>query len=692
MLIKNILLGSCFLLGLTSSGQNITFEIANARITNDGSNSFYEADVVVSTDTDYKLGDNGVFLDYNTAAFGSSIVSIPGAVDVPHPESPFNAASEYLNDHYLFGGGLAGYTKVVNNSTSSLFFIGFAQAIPNTDYPTVTASGSPHRLFSFKIQYVDVNEPANITFNALTLSGNNFTADEGSGPTEITGVSADDSGAAPSFVWTGASSGDWNTAGNWSSNLVPTDKVLIPSGLTNYPTATSAVTVNEMTLEDGTSFIAQSTFSGTVIYKRNLSTSNWYIVSSPVSGQDTDDFVSANNLEASVANPGNIALGSYNTGTNDWSYYNGDTGSATLGSGTGYSVNLDAASGDITFTGSMITDDLTPINLDITGSGFNLVGNPYPSYLNSASLLTTSTGSLDSQTLWIWDQSANAGSGAYMTKVTVDDFKIAPGQGFFVQSNGVAGTLAINEAFQSHEATDTFLRSTTVDREEIHLKITDGTSEMETKIYYIDGATTGFDNGYDGAVFSGASSGGFNIYSHLVTDSEGEDYAIQSLPVNNHENMVIPIGVTANSGSTIEISAESFDLPIGIDVYLEDIEYNTFTLLNETSMFTTTLSEDLNGIGRFFLHASSESLSSGGVPTLQGVSAYPVNNRQLRIVGLNDVEARVRLYNILGKQVLNKQFTAVGSNDIDLPVLSAGVYIVDIKTKEGILNKKVLIE
>jgi len=50
----------------------------------------------------------------------------------------------------------------------------------------------------------------------------------------------------PSPTWTGATSNDWNTAANWSTNAVPTatDDVSIPSAPINQPTVTTAATAH----------------------------------------------------------------------------------------------------------------------------------------------------------------------------------------------------------------------------------------------------------------------------------------------------------------------------------------------------------------------------------------------------------------------------------------------------------------
>ena len=522
-----------------------------------------------------------------------------------------------------------------------------------------------------------------------TLNGNDSNIDSSDFTQGTASMGASNSST---INWLGKTDNDWSTSSNWEGNSVPGSgaDVFIVNGLTNYPTASSAITVNTANISSGASLIAESTFSGSVTYNRSLGTSNWYLISSPIVGQDEDDFVTASSLQQNLPN---VALGSYTTASDTWSYYQDGTPSAnTLTSGTGYTVNLAGASGDISFTGTLLTSDLTPIDLTTTGNGFNLIGNPYPSYINSATMLTTSSSSLLSETIWLWDQSANAGAGAYTTMVTADAFQIAPGQGFFVQSDGATGTLAINESFQSHQSTDTFLRSANT-RPEVHLNLTDGTNEMLSKIYYIDGTTTSFDNGFDGPVFGGSGSNGFNIYTHLVANSDGTNYAIQSLPEDDIENVVIPIGINATSGTEISISVNAQNLPSGINIYLEDKENNSFTRLDEIgAKYTVTLSNTLDGIGRFFLHASSSALSVTPTDELKNISMYTSSKNNLRIVGIQEGSVKVKAYNILGKQVLNTSFQANGVNDVTLPNLRVGIYIIQLETETGKLNRKVIIE
>jgi hypothetical protein len=55
-------------------------------------------------------------------------------------------------------------------------------------------------------------------------------------------------------------------------------------------------------------------------------------------------------------------------------------------------------------------------------------------------------------------------------------------------------------------------------------------------------------------------------------------------------------------------------------------------------------------------------------------------------------KATVKLFNILGKQVMQTSFTATGVRDIALSKLAPGMYIVQLETEAGKLNKKIVLE
>ena len=501
------------------------------------------------------------------------------------------------------------------------------------------------------------------------------------GVTQIDGITSSVTGGATlasGITWNGSTDNDWNTATNWTPERVPTAAdayTIIPVGLTNYPTFGSAVDINSVTMANGSSLISTSTFSGSITYTRNLATTNWYLVSSPVSGQDIDTFVSAEGLASGSGN-NNMGLAAYDNSSSAWSYYqSGASGSGDFALGSGRSIKLSTA-GDISFTGTMPVDD---VSIAIT-NGYNLVGNPYPSYIaantaadSSNNILSVNTSILSEETLWFWNQATNTYDAINQAPSSM---YIAPVQGFFVETSG-SNTLSITEAMQSHQSSDSFQRLSN-ERPEISLVLSDGENTRGTDVYYIDGTTTGFDNGYDSTTFGGAANS-FSIYTHLVANSNGQDLAIQSLPNSDLDTMIIPVGITAGAGEEISISANAINLPEGVNIYLEDKSDDSFTLLDSTSVFTTTPDEDLNGIGRFYIHTTATALSDNQV-SLTNVSMYLVD-RNLTITGVHSGDTNVRVYDLLGKEVHNTSFQGTGFNKITLPSLTTGVYVVQLKRK-----------
>lgn len=204
--------------------------------------------------------------------------------------------------------------------------------------------------------------------------------------------------------------------------------------------------------------------------------------------------------------------------------------------------------------------------------------------------------------------------------------------------------------------------------------------------------TTGLDVGSDVGTFTGASSN-FGIFSHLLQDSQGVDFAIQALPNSNYENMIVPIGVKTEAGKEISLSADISNLPSGMKVFLEDRENNKFIRLDEGDNYKVMLTNAQNGIGRFYLHTTNSALSvEDKTLTFENISIYKTNTSTLRIAGLSQEKTELTIFNILGKRVLNTSFKANGIKDIELPNLSNGIYLVQIKNNSGKLNKKILLE
>jgi len=551
------------------------------------------------------------------------------------------------------------------------------------------------------------NPEQSITRNPK-VTGNfvNHSAVAGGNPYFSPGLDAD-----KITIWNGAVDTDWDTAGNWDNGVPASGISAIIKNETNNPIASGAITVsyldikanaavtingavtnsNEIALYSGATLIAKTSVSGSVSYQRNLNfvsgnANGWHLVSSPVAGQTYNNaYATANDLAISGSKRGLATYNDANVAGLKYTYLEDDDSNAsTFASGNGYSVKR-ASTGTITFTGTMNTDNINGVAVSSSGNGFNLLGNPYTSYISSQTFLNENS-NLDQTQIWVWKQDNTSGGNFIAMTTKGDNFILAPAQGFFVKATS-GTTVNFAESNQLINA-DTFQKSS---KTEVKLLMNDGEINRFTKFYYLNNVTKGFDAGYEGEVFGGIKNS-FEVFSQLVEENQGKNYQVQSLPKSDFESMIVQIGVVAAAGKEITFTTEALNLPSDIKVFLEDKFTNTFTRLDEAnSNYKVTLSESLNGIGRFYLHTKSSALSVDD-ENMNGIYIYKTNNSNLRIVGLSQGKSTVKLFNVLGKQLLNTTFTSNSVHDISLPKLATGIYIIHLETETGKLNRKITLE
>ena len=498
---------------------------------------------------------------------------------------------------------------------------------------------------------------------------------------------------------TGAVEAFTNTT-NWSNGALPseTDNVAILTGgnctLAGEATINNIKVTSQLNINNNKVLIVNGTsnVTGTLRYFRSLTddavlTKAWHLVSSPLSGEVFDvAYADKNDI---AANGGNRGIATYNpgsTGAAAWTYFTGTDITASPGQGYSMKITPDAVSGEFTANLISFEGDFNTNNAGVTTSslpiGFNLVGNPYTSFVNSATFLgAASNDNLDQTQIWLW----NPGTAVYEVKTSGDAFVLAPTQGFFVKANS-AGTVNFAESNQATTG-GAFQKSS---RTEVRLLMNEGANNRFAKLYFTENATAGFDTGWEGETFGGITNS-VDVFTHLVADSQGKNYQVQSLPKSDLESMVVPVGVRAEAGKEIIFSSENTNVPSDVKVYLEDRAANTFNEIDENTTFKVTLTEDLDGIGRFYLHTSVKALSLENL-ALDNVSIYKSGKSRLTIAGLTQGKSTVKIFNILGKQILNKTFVSNGVQDIKLPKIATGVYIVQLETEKGKLNKKIILE
>ena len=69
-----------------------------------------------------------------------------------------------------------------------------------------------------------------------------------------------------------------------------------------------------------------------------------------------------------------------------------------------------------------------------------------------------------------------------------------------------------------------------------------------------------------------------------------------------------------------------------------------------------------------------------------------VVDSSLTITGVHTANASIRVYDLVGKEVVNTYFEGTGLNKIELPILTTGVYVVQLETQTEAVNKKIIIK
>ncbi|WP_323788934.1 zinc-dependent metalloprotease [Psychroserpens sp.] len=490
------------------------------------------------------------------------------------------------------------------------------------------------------------------------------------------------------------------------------------AGLT-INSATTLTVANDLTLESSStsysSLILDGSIIGTINYERHVNingsgtTGSNDLISAPVTGQAFNAFATAN---PNILNNGTLYLfGPFDKTTGTYLTYAG-TATTTLDPGVGYRA-ASSDNGSFTFTG---TANTTLVSVDILNSGpsepaeqeWNLVGNPYPSYLNVQAFLNheVSTGVsnlnlMNAGTAAIYGYDGNALDDwtIYNLANTTASTVITPGQGFFVSAdatNAPLYDLEFTPAMRSTGTSDDFIVGRSANNTNSilsTLQLSSSTKTTNTSIYFIEGTTRGLDPGYDAASYHRAS-GELSIFTNLIEDNEGLDIAIQSIPYNDFNDVTIPLGIKAPSGTLLSIGLDDkSSLPANIKVYLEDTFKNTLTLLNESD-YTFIPSNDLVGTGRFYLRYSAEHLSLDTNDDLNNLIIYINENyKDIIIKGKLTSASKVDLYDIQGRLVLSSNLEESSvTNSVDVSSISAGVYIIQVSNSSNTITKKLIIK
>ncbi|MCC9072596.1 GEVED domain-containing protein [Flavobacterium sp. F-65] len=461
--------------------------------------------------------------------------------------------------------------------------------------------------------------------------------------------------------------------------------VIINSGATL--TITNSVNVNtaintSLTFENNASLVQTANVNvvntGDITYKRissPMKAMDYTYWSSPVLGQ-----------KFNVLSPNSDPARIYYYNTNNWK---AEGASNPMIVGKGYIIRVPKAG---TWPGEIVSYPYAqpvafkgvPNNGNIQGEtitagNYYLVGNPYPSAINADKFRSDVTNNaITKGTLYFWthntairntgsakvyasdDYASYNGTGGTETKAadspgnkTEPSGKIAAGQSFMVESRG-AGTIVFNNGMRVVGENNQFFRPrkaskvSTIEKNRVWLNlINDKGAFKQILVGYIEGATNGEDNNFDGAAFNA------NSFVDFYSINDEKNYSIQGRALPFTDTDIVPLGYSSTIAGdfTIEINKADGSL-LNQVVYLEDKTLGAIHNLTQNGYkFTTAIGTFDN---RFALRYTNKTLGTGDFEKVENEILVSVANEEITINAISQAIDKVFIYDISGKLIYKK--------------------------------------
>jgi hypothetical protein len=397
---------------------------------------------------------------------------------------------------------------------------------------------------------------------------------------------------------------------------------------------------------------------------------NWYI-SSPLSAASSSVITTAT---------GNGLV--YYDGTPNWP----DAGE-TMEIMKGYIAKSPEQNTTINFTGGTLnTGDKSVTDLPI---GFNLVGNPYASYVDFAQATRTNVEES------IWYRSKRTGSYVFQTynvpsNIGANDGTaiIPPMQSFWIKTTSATNTLGFTNTMRSHQdqsvLTNRLKAPKASTQQLLRLQVSNATNSDETVLYFNPEAQNTFD-GYDSQKMFNNISNVPEIYTRIGT-TDMVINGMSTIPYNTE----IPLGFSTAEAGNFSITASEFKyFESGTSVLLKDkLQPATEIQLNEGAVyhFSSQLS---TGTDRFSLIFRAPGTTTG-VTVAEKLNAQVFVNADNQITIIAPERCSYAIYNSVGQKV--KEGVTASNNYTSNIQLSTGMYVVRVSDKSKEFTSKLFIK
>ncbi len=376
---------------------------------------------------------------------------------------------------------------------------------------------------------------------------------------------------------------------------------------------------------------------------------------------------------------------------------------------------LTAAPYEGSFIGTPNNGDYTVSIVKTGANDLNCIGNPYPSALSADAFIAQNTGAFGATpgtTLYFWTHNTpitnnvytfsdyatynysggtGAGVAAPGVNTTIPNGKIAAGQAFMVKGIVPGTTTAtFKNAMRVAGNNDRFFRSNSaigtppLERNRVWLELKNNQGAYkQILVGYIQNATNGLDNGYDGEVLEAGNSVSF--YSVLAD----KKLAIQGRSLPFVSNDQIPLGYKTAAATSFQIHLSDFDGLFGNqNVYLED------TLLHVVHDLKAAPYDFVTELGtfdtRFVLRFTNAALGLSDVVWNENTVIAYQNLDQIVVSASTLKIATVSVYDLSGRLLYDHK--KVNAKEISFAVGSAAKVLLIRITSENnqTVTKKIL--
>lgn len=527
----------------------------------------------------------------------------------------------------------------------------------------------------------------------------------------------------------------WN-GNNWSNGTPDlTKQAYIEADLditenlntcTLYVTGMAQVTVqaginltvaNEVNVADSATLILENNANliqidnvqntGNIIVKRNSSAIkrlDYTAWGSPVAGQNLFGF-SPNTL------PNRFY--SYSTETNSYSQIQGLSAESTteFEIAKGYLIRVPNThpetptvwSGEFTGIPNNGTITIPLVTASETQNRYNLIANPYPSPISVETFIARNSNAITGE-LWFWRKTNNPNSSSYCTVTTagyvgnadLENFEdydpngiIRTGQGFFVKTLSASpANLIFNNSMREPDTANQFFRASTQQTQHNRYWLAVANENQmfnQILVNYMPRATNGLDYGIDGRAMT---EGNAALYT-VINDTK---LAIQGRALPFAETDVVPLGFKSDTEGIFTISlykAEGF-FAHEQDILLKDNATGAIHNLKDSDYSFTTAAGIFNS--RFEIIYTQQLLTidnpnntNNTIKVFQQGKAVHINS------ALNPI-TEVTVYDINGRMLYSAKNLNENNVEIENLSLARQVAIVQVRTVDNVIFKKIIIQ